>query len=123
MKGIININLNDDIEIYIKASNLQGIMEGTIKRKNWDELLNKNIEIDVCREITIEEYNIDDSTLKIKMKMRKDTGIYKFDLELKNNGDNIYSSKLGGPDIFTWSGIILNLTLTPFIMIYNKLFF
>lgn len=123
MKGIININLNDDIEIYIKASNLQGIMEGTIKRKNWDELLNKNIEIDVCREITIEEYNIDDSTLKIKMKMRKDTGMYKFDLELKNNGDNIYSSKLGGPDIFTWSGIILNLTLTPFIMIYNKLFF
>lgn len=123
MKGIININLNDDIEIYIKASNLQGIMEGTIKRKNWDELLNKNIEIDVCRDITIEEYNIDDSTLKIKMKMRKDTGMYKFDLELKNNGDNIYSSKLGGPDIFTWSGIILNLTLTPFIMIYNKLFF
>ncbi len=123
MKGIININLNNDIEIYIKASNLQGIMEGTIKRKNWDELLNKNIEIDVCREITIEEYNIDDSTLKIKMKMRKDTGMYKFDLELKNNGDNIYSSKLGGPDIFTWSGIILNLTLTPFIMIYNKLFF
>lgn len=123
MKGIININLNDDIEIYIKASNLQGIMEGTIKRKNWDELLNKNIEIDVCREITIEEYNIDDSTLKIKMKMRKDTGMYKFDLKLKNNGDNIYSSKLGGPDIFTWSGIILNLTLTPFIMIYNKLFF
>lgn len=123
MKGIININLNNDIEIYIKASNLQGIMEGTIKRKNWDELLNKNIEIDVCREITIEEYNIDDSTLKIKMKMRKDTGMYKFDLELKNNGDNIYSSKLGGPDIFTWSGIILNLTLTPFIIIYNKLFF
>jgi hypothetical protein len=98
-------------------------MEGTIKRKNWDELLNKNIEIDVCREITIEEYNIDDSTLKIKMKMRKDTGMYKFDLELKNNGYNIYSSKLGGPDIFTWSGIILNLTLTPFIIIYNKLFF
>ena len=52
--------------------------------------------------------------------MRKDTGMYHFDLELKNNGNNTYSAEVGGPDIFTWQGIVLNLLCTPFLIIYNN---
>lgn len=55
------------------------------------------------------------------MILRKHTGIYNLDLELKNIGNNTYSAKLGGFDLFTWYGIILHLTLTPFIMIYHKI--
>ncbi len=122
MKGIININIKNNIEIYIKASNLQGTMEGTIEKKDWNEILNKTLEIDdFTRTIKIKEYNINNPTLRIKMEMNKDTVRgYQFDLELKNNGNDTYSAKLDGPDLFSWSGIILHLTLTPFIMIYNK---
>lgn len=31
-------SISDEIQIYVKASNLLGTMEGTIKRKNWDEI-------------------------------------------------------------------------------------
>ncbi|KAM3578215.1 hypothetical protein VKS41_009366 [Umbelopsis sp. WA50703] len=118
MKGEITISIDDRISIYVKASNLQGDMEGTIERENWDELLNKEIEIETCRSITIKSYDItDDQVLKVNMKLRKDTGIYHFDLEMKNDGENKYSSKLGGPDLFTYKSILLS----PFSMIYNKL--
>lgn len=33
MKGIINIHVNNGIEIYIKASNIQGTVESTFKKK------------------------------------------------------------------------------------------
>ena len=118
MKGEIIIDIDDRISIYIKASNLQGDMEGTIERKNWDEILNKEIEIETCRSITIKSYDItDERILKISMKLRKDTGIYHFDLKMKNDGENKYSSKLDGPDLYTYKGILLS----PFSMIYNKL--
>lgn len=120
MKGVINISISDEIHIYIKASNLQGTMEGAVKRNDWNEILNETIMIGWSRIIiTKKEYSIDNSMLKIKMKMFKDTGMYNFDLELKNNGDNTYSAKLGRPDLFTWQGIILNLILTPFVLIYH----
>ena len=117
MKGVINISISDEIQIYVKASNIQGTMEGTIKRKNWDEILNKEIDIEsFVRSITIQQYDLYDyQTLKIKMIMRKDTGLYRFDLDLKNNGNNTYSAeKLGGPDLFTLGGIALHLIFTPF---------
>jgi hypothetical protein len=121
MKGVINISISDEIQIYVKASNFQGTMEATIKRKNWNEILNKEIDIEsFFRTITIQQYDLD-QTLKIKMKMRKDTGMYHFDLELKNNGNNTYSAELGRLDIFTWQGIVLNLLCTPFLIIYNKI--
>jgi hypothetical protein len=122
MKGLIIITLDDEISIYVKAFNLQGEMEGTIKRKNWDELLNKEIEIETCRSITIKSYDVtDDKVLKVNMELRKDTGIYHFDLEMKNDGENKYSAKLDGPDLFTYKGVIVNILLSPFFMIYNKL--
>jgi hypothetical protein len=106
MKGVINISISDEIQIYVKASNFQGTMEATIKRKNWDEILNKEINIgSFFRTITIQQYDLD-QTLKIKMKMRKDTVIYHSDLELKNNGNNTYSAELGRPDLFTWEGLL-----------------
>jgi hypothetical protein len=122
MKGLIIITLDDEISIYVKAFNLQGEMEGTIKRKNWNELLNKEIEIETCRSITIKSYDTtDDKVLKVNMELRKDTGIYHFDLEMKNDGENKYSAKLDGPDLFTYKGVIVNILLSPFFMIYNKL--
>jgi hypothetical protein len=122
MKGLIIVTLDDEISVYVKASNLQGEMEGTIKRKSWNELLNKEIEIETCRSITVKSYDIiSDKILKIKIEIRKDTGIYNFDLEMKSDGENKYSAKLDGPDLFTYKGIITNVLLTPFFMIYNKL--
>jgi hypothetical protein len=122
MKGLIIVTLDDEISIYVKASNLQGEMEGTIKRKSWNELLNKEIEIETCRSITVKSYDIiSDKILKIKIEIRKDTGIYNFDLEMKSDGENKYSAKLDGPDLFTYKVIITNVLLTPFFMIYNKL--
>ena len=77
MKGLIIVTLDDEVSIYVKASNLQGEMEGTIKRKSWNELLNKEIEIETCRSTTVKSYDIiSDKILKIKIEMRKDTGIY-----------------------------------------------
>lgn len=123
MKGIINIHVNNEIEIYIKASNIQGTVESTFKKKDWNEILNKELNDHGCFSIKIKKYNynINKEILKINMILHKHTGIYNFDLELKNIGNNTYSAKLGGPDLFTWYGIILNLTLTPFIMVYNKI--
>lgn len=123
MKGIINIHVNNEIEIYIKASNIQGTVESTFKKKGWNEILNKELNDNGCFSIKIKKYNynINKEKLKINMILHKHTGIYNFDLELKNIGNNTYYAKLGGPDLFTWYGIILHLTLTPFIMVYNKI--
>lgn len=121
MKGIITIKVKNEIEIYIKASNLQGTMEGTVVRKDWSDILNKQIEFDIVRSITINQYSLEDSILKIKMDMRKDTGLFHFDLKLEKNADDTYSAKLGGPDLFTWPSLILSILLAPFIIIYFKL--
>jgi hypothetical protein len=51
--------------------------------------------------------------------MMKCTGLYRFDLDLKNNGNNTYSAELGGPDLFTWGGIALHLIFTLFLIIYK----
>jgi hypothetical protein len=126
MKGIITIKLKDEIGIYVKASNLQGTMEGTVVRKNWNEVLNQDIVIDYGR-ITIRHYifNESESELKIKMDLYKDTGMFHFDLKLTHLGESTYSADLGGPDLFTWPSLILHIILTPIILplsiIYNKL--
>jgi hypothetical protein len=134
MKGQITINLGKEISIYVKASNLQGTMEGTIQRKYWSEVLNETIEIDsFIRSIKIKEYKLEESKLFIKMDLRKDTGQYHFNLELEKfkcncaadncpfHDENTYSAKLGGPDVFTWPSLILSLILSPFTIIYYKL--
>jgi hypothetical protein len=87
----------------------------------WKVQSRKKIGIDTCRSITVKSCDLINNILKIKMKMRKDTGIYHFDFELKNIGNNTYTAKLGGPDIFTSYGISLNILFTPFIMLYNNL--
>ncbi|KAL7754500.1 hypothetical protein RI367_000485 [Sorochytrium milnesiophthora] len=115
MKGVIRVRLDDGVEVYVKASNLQGTMEVTKRRKSWDEAMRKQIGYD-GRCIKIKDYSMSPQGLQLRFELEKDTLRHSYDLLCRQTGDNTYEGDMYlGWDPFTPLGVIRELVIWPFV--------